>query len=78
MQAFPTEAANEINVVFAKITTSKTQLIVVDVTEKECLRTELALGQSEYTVDVSSLAAGQFFLRIQSETGIEVAKFMKL
>jgi trimeric autotransporter adhesin len=75
---FPNPAKNQIIVSFTSNSAENVELTIFDLTGRELSVCNVQMTSSNYTLDVSSLPAGMYFIKIQCRNGtIETQKFIK-
>jgi PKD repeat protein len=74
---YPNPANSFLTVKIEKPIGESTSLSIIDITGRELISQKINPSQSLFNIDVSSLAPSIYFLKIQTDEGILVKKFVK-
>ena len=74
---FPNPATNQLSITTDNPFGSNAVLTISDVTGRIVQKETITANQSKFNTDISSLAPSIYFLKIQTDRGIAVKKFVK-
>lgn len=74
---YPNPTTSLLNITIDKPVSENSLLSVIDITGRELISQKISPSQSQITINVSILAPSIYFLKIQTDQGIVVKKFMK-
>jgi hypothetical protein len=75
-QIFPNPCSNNLNIAFENLP-DLSSIQITDITGRMLLTAPCQLNTDHYSIDVSALSNGMYFLHLNSSFGIEVKKFIK-
>jgi Secretion system C-terminal sorting domain len=76
-EIFPNPACNQLYMTLDNPLSQAIILTITDITGRQILKQTVGISESQFNINVSSFAPSIYFLKLQTEEGNTVRKFMK-